>query len=98
AAVAADVNITYKLLYNDAVAMTGGQPADNGFTVAQISRQLAAEGVKRVVVVTDEPDKYPLSAGFADGVTVRHRDDLDAVQRDLRELEGVTALIYDQPC
>ncbi len=98
AAVAAGVNITYKLLYNDAVAMTGGQPADNGFTVPQITQQLAAEGVGRVVVVTDEPEKYPLSAGFAAGVTVHHRDDLDQVQRDLRELKGVTALVYDQTC
>src|SRR5258708_4134692 len=98
AAVAAGVNITYKLLYNDAVAMTGGQPADNGFTVPQITQQLAAEGVGRVVVVTDEPEKYPLAAGCAAGVTVHHRDDLDQVQRDLRELKGVTALVYDQTC
>ncbi len=98
AAVASGVNITYKLLYNDAVAMTGGQPADNGFTVPQISRQLAAEGVKTIVVVADDPDKYPIGTDFAPGVTVRHRDDLDAVQRDLREMPGVTALIYDQTC
>ncbi len=98
AAVAADVNITYKLLYNDAVAMTGGQPADNGFDVPQLSRQLAAEGVKKVVVVADDPEKYPLGTDFAPGVTVHHRDELDAVQRDLREVPGVTALIYDQTC
>ncbi|MBM3533103.1 MAG: indolepyruvate ferredoxin oxidoreductase family protein [Alphaproteobacteria bacterium] len=98
AAVASGVNITYKLLYNDAVAMTGGQPADNNFTVPQISRQLAAEGVKKIVVVTDEPDKYPIGTGFAPGVAVHHRDELDSVQRDLREVQGVTALIYDQTC
>ncbi|MBI1777438.1 MAG: indolepyruvate ferredoxin oxidoreductase family protein [Proteobacteria bacterium] len=98
AAVAAKVNITYKLLFNDAVAMTGGQPADNGFTVPQITRQLAAEGVGPIVVVTDEPEKYPTGASFAAGVTVRHRDDLDQVQRDLRVLPGVTALVYDQTC
>ena len=98
AAVAAGVNITYKLLYNDAVAMTGGQAVDNGFTVPQISRQLAAEGVRRVVVVADDPDKYPIGTDFAPGVVVHHRDDLDQVQRDLREVPGVTALIYDQTC
>ncbi|MGH6945366.1 MAG: indolepyruvate ferredoxin oxidoreductase family protein, partial [Geminicoccaceae bacterium] len=98
AAVAAGVNLTFKILYNDAVAMTGGQPVDGPLSVAQITRQVAAEGAGRVVVVSDQPDKYPVPAGFADGVTVRHRDDLDAVQRDLRELEGTTVLIYDQTC
>jgi indolepyruvate ferredoxin oxidoreductase len=98
AAVAAKVNITYKLLFNDAVAMTGGQPIDGGLTVPALTRQLAAEGVGRVVVVTDEPDKYSPSADFASGVTVRHRDDLDAVQRELREISGVTAIVYDQTC
>jgi indolepyruvate ferredoxin oxidoreductase len=98
AAVAAKVNITYKLLYNDAVAMTGGQPIDGGLTVPTLSRQLAAEGLRRIVVVTDEPDKYPLGVDFAPGTSVRHRDDLDAVQRELREVEGVTAIIYDQTC
>ncbi len=98
AAVAAGVPITYKILYNDAVAMTGGQPVDAHLSVAQIPRQLAAEGVGRIVVVTDEPAKYGVSTGFAAGVTVRHRDDLDAVQRELRDEAGVTALIYDQTC
>jgi len=98
AAVAAKVNITYKLLFNDAVAMTGGQPIDGGLTVPALTRQLAAEGVERIVVVTDEPDKYPPSADFASGATVRHRDDLDTVQRELREIEGVTAIVYDQTC
>jgi indolepyruvate ferredoxin oxidoreductase len=98
AAVAAKVNITYKLLFNDAVAMTGGQPIDGGLTVPRLTRQLAAEGVGRIVVVTDEPDKYPPSADFASGATVRHRDDLDRVQRELREIAGVTAIVYDQTC
>jgi indolepyruvate ferredoxin oxidoreductase len=98
AAIAAGVTITYKLLYNDAVAMTGGQPIDGQLTVPQITQQLAAEGVKRVVVVTDEPDKYPGDAGFAAGVTVFHRDKLDEVQRSLRETPGVSVLVYDQTC
>jgi len=98
AAVAANVNITYKLLFNDAVAMTGGQPIDGGLTVPALTRQLAAEGVGRIVVVTDDPDKYPPSADFASGATVRHRNDLDAVQRKLREMKGVTAIVYDQTC
>jgi indolepyruvate ferredoxin oxidoreductase len=98
AAVAAKVNITYKLLFNDAVAMTGGQPIDGGLTVAVLTRQLAAEGVQHVVVVTEEPEKYPPAVGFALGTTVRHRDDLDVVQRELREITGVTAIVYDQTC
>ena len=98
AAVAAKVNITYKLLFNDAVAMTGGQPIDGGLTVPVLTRQLAAEGVRRIVVVTDEPDKYEPGVDFAAGTAVRHRDDLDAVQRELRETEGVTAIVYDQTC
>jgi indolepyruvate ferredoxin oxidoreductase len=98
AAVAANVNITYKLLFNDAVAMTGGQPIDGGLTVPVLTRQLAAEGVQRIVVVTDEPEKYPPGVDFAPGAMVRHRDDLDAVQRELREITGVTAIVYDQTC
>ncbi|HXV25682.1 MAG TPA: indolepyruvate ferredoxin oxidoreductase family protein [Alphaproteobacteria bacterium] len=98
AAVASGVNITYKILYNDAVAMTGGQPVDGQLTVPQVTHQLYGEGVRKIVVISDEPEKYPTSGGFAHGVTVRHRDDLDAVQRELREIEGVTALVYDQTC
>jgi indolepyruvate ferredoxin oxidoreductase len=98
AAVAAKVNMTYKILYNDAVAMTGGQRHDGPLDPAMISRQIAAEGVKPIVVVTDEPDKYPRSTSWAPGVTIRHRDELDAVQRELREIQGVSALIYDQTC
>src|SRR5262245_10389189 len=97
ASAAAGVNITYKILFNDAVAMTGGQPHDGPLTVPEISHQVAAEGARRVVVVTDEPDKYPGNV-FAPGTQVRHRDELDAVQRELRETPGLTVLIYDQTC
>ena len=98
ASVAAKVNITYKILYNDAVAMTGGQPVEGQPSVADIAFQVWAEGVKKVVVVSDEPDKYPPSAHFPADTQFFHRDDLDEVQRDLREWEGTTVLIYDQTC
>jgi len=98
AAVAADVNITYKILYNDAVAMTGGQSMDGPLDPGMISRQLHAEGVRKIIAVSDEPDKYPVGYNWAPGVSVHHRDELDRVQRDLRELSGVTAIIYDQTC
>jgi indolepyruvate ferredoxin oxidoreductase len=99
--IAAKVNVTYKILFNDAVAMTGGQPIDGSLRVPEMTRELDAEGAKRIVVVTDEPQKYDASevkARLAPSVTVRHRDDLDAVQRELREVEGCTILIYDQTC
>jgi indolepyruvate ferredoxin oxidoreductase len=98
AAAAARVNITYKILYNDAVAMTGGQSAESGFTVPQIASQMVAEGAKRVVIVSDEPNKYPDMSLFPRGVTTHDRKDLDAVQRELRETKGLTVLIYDQTC
>ncbi len=98
ATVAAEVNITYKILYNDAVAMTGGQQVDGPLDPAMISRQIAAEGVTPIIVVTDEPDKYPANTDWAPGVTIRHRSELDAVQRTLRETKGVSAMIYDQTC
>ena len=98
AAVAAGVNITYKILYNDAVAMTGGQSVDGPLTVPQITQQVYAEGVRRIAVVSDEPDKYPSHAEFAPGVTRHHRSELDAVQRELRELPGTSVLVYDQTC
>ena len=98
AAVASGENITYKLLFNDAVAMTGGQPLDGQLTVPQITRQLAAEGVGRIVVVTDEPDKHAEETGFAPGVSVHHRREMQAIERDLRETPGCTVLIYDQTC
>ncbi len=98
AAVASGATMTYKILFNDAVAMTGGQPVDGPLDVAQITRQVVAEGVNKIVVVTDEPDKYPVGSEFAPGTKVYHRDELDAVQRDLREINGVTVLVYDQVC
>jgi indolepyruvate ferredoxin oxidoreductase len=97
-AVAAGVNVTYKILFNDAVAMTGGQAVDGPLTVPAITRQVEAEGVKRIVIVSDEPWKYPTGTNFAHGVTVYHRDELDRVQRDLREYPGVSVLVYDQTC
>ncbi|VAV86856.1 Indolepyruvate ferredoxin oxidoreductase, alpha and beta subunits, partial [hydrothermal vent metagenome] len=96
--VAAKTNITYKILYNDAIAMTGGQPLEGTLTVDQISRQLHSEGVRPIYVVTDEPEKYPANTDFAPGVTIHHRDALDDVQRILRDVKGVSALIYDQTC
>lgn len=97
--IAARVNITYKILFNDAVAMTGGQPVDGTLRVPEMTRELEAEGVRRIVVVTDEPDKYDeVRARLAPGVTVHHRDELDALQRELRDVEGCTVLIYDQTC
>jgi indolepyruvate ferredoxin oxidoreductase len=100
AAVAAGVDITYKLLYNDAVAMTGGQPVDGPLTVPQLTRQLAAEGVARIVVIADDPAKYgrDVRAGFAAGVQVLPRERFDAVQRELRRLRGTTVIVYDQLC
>ena len=98
AAVAAEANVTYKLLFNDAVAMTGGQAAESGFTPAQITRQLAAEGVARTVIVADDPDRYEGVKDLAPGVEVRPRADLMAVQRTLRDTPGVTVLLYDQVC
>src|SRR5208282_5680802 len=82
AAVAAKVNVTYKILYNDAVAMTGGQPVDGQLTVPKITQQVYGEGVRRIAVVTDQPEKYAVGAEFASGTTVHHRDDLDAVQKE----------------
>ena len=97
AAVAAKVNITYKILYNDAVAMTGGQPVDGPISPAHIAQQVAAEGVSKIVVVSDEPDKYP-SGYFAEGIEILGRDDLESVQRQLRDTPGCTVLLYDQTC
>ncbi|HEY7302219.1 MAG TPA: indolepyruvate ferredoxin oxidoreductase family protein [Xanthobacteraceae bacterium] len=98
AAIAAGTDITYKVLFNDAVAMTGGQPNDGGLTVPQIARQVAAEGVKRVVVVTDEPSKYPRNTGWPSGLKIYQRDELNVVQTELAGIPGCTVLIYDQTC
>jgi indolepyruvate ferredoxin oxidoreductase len=98
AAIDAGTTMTYKILFNDAVAMTGGQANEGGLNVPQIARQVAAEGAARVVVVTDEPDKYPKDTDWPRGLTIHHRETLDAVQRELAEIPGVTILIYDQTC
>ncbi|XXK21038.1 indolepyruvate ferredoxin oxidoreductase family protein [Arenicellales bacterium nBUS_48] len=98
ACVSAKVNITYKILYNDAVAMTGGQSFDGPLDVSRISRQVHAEGVTKITVVTDDPDKYAKDADWAPGVLIRHRDYLARVQREMRELEGTTVIIFDQTC
>ncbi len=98
--IAAGVNITYKILYNDAVAMTGGQQVGEraeGHSVAQITQSMRAEGAKKIVVVTDEPEKYAGVTLPAD-VAVQHRDRLDAIQRELREIIGTTVIVYDQTC
>ncbi|MCQ8894923.1 indolepyruvate ferredoxin oxidoreductase family protein [Limnobacter humi] len=101
ASVAAGVNITYKILYNDAVAMTGGQKLDGTLTVPQLTRQLDAEAVQRIVIVSDQPDRHRVQQPddpMAPGVQVFDRRDLDTVQRTLREVAGTTVLIYEQTC
>lgn len=102
AAVYGNANITYKILYNDAVAMTGGQLISETFAPQQIAAQVLAEGVREVVVVTDQPDKYKAvsgaNGGFPAGVTIHHRDELEQVQQRLRQTPGVTVLLYDQTC
>ncbi len=98
AAVAAGVNITYKILVNDAVAMTGGQPVEGAPSVAQILRQVASEGVRELHLVTDEPDLFEGDAGLPLGTRVSHRDQLDEVQRQLRETKGVSVIVYAQVC
>ena len=98
--IAAGVNITYKILYNDAVAMTGGQQVGErpeGHSVLQIMKSVISEGVARLVIVTDQPEKYE-GVPLEPGVTVHHRDELDAIQRRFREIPGTTAIIYDQTC
>jgi indolepyruvate ferredoxin oxidoreductase len=97
-AVAAGTNVTYKILYNSAVAMTGGQDAAGAMPVPDLTRLLEAEGVRKILVLTDEPDKYGKDARWARGVEVWHRDRLDEGQKLLRDIEGVTALVYDQRC
>ncbi len=97
AAVASGVNITYKILYNDAVAMTGGQPIDGPISPARIAHQVLHEGVNKLVLVSDDPSRHRASALPA-GVRIEHRDRLDAVQRELRDTPGCTVLLYEQTC
>ena len=103
AAVAAKVNITYKILYNDAVAMTGGQPVDGPITVPRIAHQLAAEGVERIALVAEDASRWSDRTALPSDTaglrfTVHHRSEMDTVQRELREFKGVSVLIYDQVC
>ncbi len=100
-AIASGVNITYKILYNDAVAMTGGQQIGErpeGHSVVQIAQSMRAEGVAKTTIVTDEPEKYHGIRGLPEGIAIQHRDTLDAVQRAFREITGTTVIIYDQTC
>ena len=99
--IAAGVNITYKILYNDAVAMTGGQQIGEraeGHSVVQIAQSMRAEGAQRIVIVTDEPEKYAAVQGIPEGVSIEHRDGLDQIQRVFREIKGTSVIIYDQTC
>jgi indolepyruvate ferredoxin oxidoreductase len=97
-AVSAGVNVTYKILYNDAVAMTGGQPVDGSLPVPNLATVLLAEGVKQVVVVSDQPEKYHSEVTLPRGVRALDRHELDIVQREMRAIPGCTAIIYDQTC
>src|SRR6202012_226453 len=96
-AIAADVPITYKILFNGFVSMTGGPPIEGGMTPVQILGELAAEGVKKKALRVDELDPY---AGVAlpQGASLRHRDAMDEIQREFREYKGVSVILYDQPC
>ncbi|MEM7211121.1 MAG: indolepyruvate ferredoxin oxidoreductase family protein, partial [Pseudomonadota bacterium] len=97
ASVAAKANITYKVLFNDAVAMTGGQPHDGELSPQQITHQLYHERLEKIFLLSDKPELYPAS-DLAPGVVVKHRDHIDAVMEELREIEGVTAIVYVQTC
>lgn len=97
-AVAAGTNITYKILYNGAVAMTGGQNIDGQMQVPALTRSIHAEGVAKIMVVTDDPKKYPSDAVFAPDTDIWHRSRMDEAQRVLRDIPGCTILIYDQAC
>jgi indolepyruvate ferredoxin oxidoreductase len=97
AAISAKVNITYKILFNDAVAMTGGQKHDGPLSPDRIAWQVRAEGVERIAIVADDPTHLD-SALFPPGTTIAHRDELDSVQRELREIEGTSVIVYDQIC
>ncbi len=98
AAVAAGVNITYKILYNDAVAMTGGQPIDGSLSVEDLVYQLRGEGVRRIALVSDHPEHWRGRFGSIPGFSLQHRDELDALQRELREFKGTSVIVYEQTC
>ena len=96
--IAAKVNITYKILYNDAVAMTGGQPVDGTLTVPDIAHQVRSEGVKTIVVLSDDIGKWSDKSIFPSGVEFFDRDELDSQQKRLRDLPGTTVIVFDQTC
>ncbi len=98
ASIASKVTVTFKILFNDAVAMTGGQPMDGPLTPVAIAQQVHSEGAVKVAIVTDEPDKYPDNTPWPPGTDIHHRDDYDQVQREFRELSGTSVIIYDQTC
>jgi indolepyruvate ferredoxin oxidoreductase len=98
ASIAASANVTYKILFNDAVAMTGGQPVDGVLTVPIVAQQVIAEGAKKVMLVSDEPQKYAAREGLPESVSVHHRDEFDDLQLQLRDTAGTTIMIYDQTC
>ncbi|HMN84867.1 MAG TPA: indolepyruvate ferredoxin oxidoreductase family protein, partial [Bauldia sp.] len=98
AAAAAGINVTYRIYFNDAVALTGGQPVDGDLTVPKIAAGVAAEGASRIAVVAEEPERYPVGTPWPLGTTVHHRDELDAVQKELARVGGLSVLIYDQTC
>ena len=98
ASIAASANVTYKILFNDAVAMTGGQPVDGVLTVPMVAQQVIAEGAKKVMLVSDEPQKYAAREGLPESVSVHHRDEFDDLQLQLRDTAGTTIMIYDQTC
>lgn len=96
-AFAAKTNITFKILFNDAVAMTGGQPVDGPISVERVAHSVRAEGIERIALVSDEPENFA-AADFPSGTTISHRRELDNIQRELRDITGVTILIYAQTC
>ena len=98
AAITAHINITYKILYNDAAALTGGQSVDGPISIGLIAQQVFAEGVKTIHIISDEPWKYGISENFPDGTKIHDREKLDKIQLNLREVPGVSVLIYDQTC
>ena len=98
AAVQSGANLTYKILYNDAVAMTGGQPVEGNMSVGQIARQVMSEGVASVAIVSDQPEQFQGNRDIPSSVAVYHRSELDSVQKDFREIEGTTVIIYEQTC
>lgn len=98
AAVASGVNITYKILYNEAVAMTGGQPIDGSLSIPDLLTQLRGEGVRRVALVSDDPGQWRGQLPSSADASLHHRDDMDALQRELREVSGTTVIVYQQAC